>query len=76
MGLTEPGAGSDALGGMRTTARRDGDQHVLNGGKLFITNGPIADVVLTYAKPTPNGVHRGSRRCCGRSARAPTRSQH
>ena len=50
LGLTEPGAGSDALGGMRTTARRDGDGYVLNGTKLFITNGPIADVVLVYAK--------------------------
>ncbi|MEA2131482.1 MAG: isovaleryl-CoA dehydrogenase [Solirubrobacteraceae bacterium] len=50
LGLTEPGAGSDALGGMRTTARRDGEGYVLNGTKLFITNGPIADVVLVYAK--------------------------
>jgi isovaleryl-CoA dehydrogenase len=50
LGLTEPGAGSDALGGMRTTARPTGDEYVLNGTKLFITNGPIADIVLTYAK--------------------------
>lgn len=50
LGLTEPGAGSDALGSMRTTARRDGDHYVLNGGKIFITNGPIADVLLVYAK--------------------------
>lgn len=50
LGLTEPGAGSDALGGMRTTARRDGDRYVLNGTKLFITNGPIAGLVLVYAK--------------------------
>jgi isovaleryl-CoA dehydrogenase len=50
LGLTEPTAGSDALGGMRTTARRDGDQYILNGTKLFITNGPIADLVLVYAK--------------------------
>ncbi|MDP3820424.1 MAG: acyl-CoA dehydrogenase family protein [Burkholderiales bacterium] len=50
LGLTEPGAGSDALGGMRTTARRDGDHYVLNGGKLYITNGPVADVLLVYAK--------------------------
>jgi len=50
LGLTEPGAGSDALGSMRTTARRDGDDYVLNGRKLFITNGPVADVVLVYAK--------------------------
>ncbi len=50
LGLTEPGAGSDALGSMRTTARRDGDHYVLNGGKIFITNGPVADVILVYAK--------------------------
>ncbi len=60
LGLTEPGAGSDALGGMRTTARRDGDRYLLNGSKLFITNGPIADVVLVYAKTDldagPHGI--------------------
>ena len=50
LGLTEPGAGSDALGSMRTTARRDGAHYVLNGTKLFITNGPVADVLLVYAK--------------------------
>lgn len=50
LGLTEPGAGSDALGSMRTTARREGGHYVLNGRKLFITNGPIADVLLVYAK--------------------------
>ena len=50
LGMTEPGAGSDALGSMRSTAKRDGDHYVLNGTKLFITNGPIADVMLVYAK--------------------------
>ena len=50
LGLTEPGAGSDALGSMSTTAVRDGDAWVLNGTKLFITNGPVADVLLVYAK--------------------------
>lgn len=53
LGLTEPGAGSDALGSMRTTARRDGDHYVLNGSKLYITNGPVADIVLVYAKTDP-----------------------
>lgn len=53
LGLTEPGAGSDALGSMRTTARRDGDHYVLNGTKIFITNGPVADVLLVYAKTAP-----------------------
>ncbi|QCI64794.1 acyl-CoA dehydrogenase family protein [Phreatobacter stygius] len=50
LALTEPGAGSDALGSMATTARLDGDSYVLNGRKLFITNGPVADIVLVYAK--------------------------
>lgn len=50
LGLTEPGAGSDALGSMRTTATRDGDHYRLNGTKIYITNGPVADVLLVYAK--------------------------
>ncbi|MCW3039472.1 MAG: isovaleryl-CoA dehydrogenase [Solirubrobacterales bacterium] len=58
LGLTEPGAGSDALGSMRTTAKRDGDHYVLNGTKLYITNGPIAQVCLVYAKTSPEkGAH-------------------
>lgn len=50
LGLTESGAGSDALGSMRTTAHHDGDDYVLNGNKIYITNGPVADVLLVYAK--------------------------
>ncbi len=50
LGLTEPGAGSDALGAMATTATRDGDDYLLNGRKIYITNGPVADVLLVYAK--------------------------
>jgi alkylation response protein AidB-like acyl-CoA dehydrogenase len=50
---TEPEAGSDA-GGIRTTARRDGDEWVLSGTKIFITNGPIADVCTVLAK-APEG---------------------
>ena len=50
LGLTEPGAGSDALGSMATTATRDGDDYLLNGTKIYITNGPVADVLLVYAK--------------------------
>jgi isovaleryl-CoA dehydrogenase len=58
LGLTEPGAGSDALGSMRTTARREGDEYVLNGSKIFITNSPIADILLVYAKTAPEkGAH-------------------
>ena len=59
LGLTEPGAGSDAMGSMRTTARRDGDHYVLNGTKIYITNGPVADVLLVYAKTAPERGAKG-----------------
>lgn len=59
LGLTEPGAGSDALGSMRTTAVRDGDRYILNGSKLYITNGPVADVCLLYAKSQPERGSKG-----------------
>lgn len=49
MAMTEPSAGTDVLG-MQTTARRDGDNYIVNGRKIFITNGYEADCVLTYAK--------------------------
>jgi len=47
--ISEPSAGSDAMA-MSTTATPDGDGYLLNGGKTFITNGPIADVITVYAK--------------------------
>ncbi|MCL1594566.1 MAG: acyl-CoA dehydrogenase family protein [Actinomycetia bacterium] len=53
-GLTEPDSGSDP-GSMRTTARRDGDDWVLKGTKMWITNGSIADVAIIWAT-TDNGV--------------------
>ncbi len=59
LGLTEPGAGSDALGSMRTTAVRDGESFVVNGSKLYITNGPVADVCLFYAKTQPGQGSKG-----------------
>jgi isovaleryl-CoA dehydrogenase len=63
LGLTEPGAGSDAIGSMRTTAVRandgDGDHYVLNGTKLYITNGPVADVLLVYAKTDKDKGSKG-----------------
>lgn len=59
LGLTEPGAGSDALGSMQTTARRVGSHYVLNGRKLYITNGPVADVLLVYAKTAPDAGPHG-----------------
>ena len=54
--LTEPGAGSDAFGSMRTIARRDGSDYILKGQKTFITNGPGADVFLVYARTEEGGV--------------------
>ncbi|WP_019243240.1 MULTISPECIES: acyl-CoA dehydrogenase [Bacillus] len=51
-GLTEPGSGSDA-GGMRTTAKLNGDHYVLNGSKIFITNGGIADIYIVFAVTDP-----------------------
>lgn len=59
LGLTEPGAGSDAIGSMRTTARREGDHYILNGSKIFITNGPVADVLLVYAKTNKEKGSKG-----------------
>src|SRR3546814_17969653 len=48
--ITEPGSGSDAFGSMRSTARRDGDEYLLNGSKTFITNGPYADTTVFICK--------------------------
>jgi isovaleryl-CoA dehydrogenase len=57
LAITEPDAGSDATG-IRMTAAADGDDFVLNGTKMFITNGTIADVVVLYAKTAPEqGAH-------------------
>jgi butyryl-CoA dehydrogenase len=56
--LTEPGAGSDPSG-LRTTARRDGDDYVLNGNKVFITNGTDADVALVFASVDLAKKHKG-----------------
>jgi isovaleryl-CoA dehydrogenase len=49
LAMSEPGAGSDVMG-MRTTATRRGDRWILNGNKMWITNGPGADVLVVYAK--------------------------
>ncbi len=56
LALTEPEAGSDAVS-IRTRAERENDEYVLNGSKQFITNGPVADELLVYAKSAPD---RGS----------------
>jgi isovaleryl-CoA dehydrogenase len=58
LALTEPTAGSDAVS-LRTRAERQGDHFVLNGSKQFITNGPVADTLLVYAKTKPAQGPRG-----------------
>ncbi|WP_328889830.1 acyl-CoA dehydrogenase family protein [Streptomyces sp. NBC_00316] len=57
-GLTEPGTGSDA-GNLTTKAVRDGDVYVINGTKMFITNGTWADVVLLFARTGDTPGHKG-----------------
>jgi alkylation response protein AidB-like acyl-CoA dehydrogenase len=56
--LTEPEAGSDAAS-LRTTAREDGDDYVLNGEKIWITNGNLAHVAIVFATRDPAARHRG-----------------
>src|SRR5207245_188415 len=56
--VTEPNAGSD-VSALRTTARRDGDEWILNGTKVFITNGGIASVRIVVATVDPSLGHRG-----------------
>jgi isovaleryl-CoA dehydrogenase len=59
LGLTEPGAGSDSLGAMRTSAKKEGHHYILNGSKTYITNGSIADIVLVYAKTDFDKKNKG-----------------
>jgi isovaleryl-CoA dehydrogenase len=58
LAMSEPGAGSDVVG-MRTRAERRGDHYVLNGNKMWITNGPEADVLVVYATLDPELTARG-----------------
>ena len=58
LGLTEPSAGSDAMS-LRTRAVKKGDKYILNGTKMFITNDPVADTLLVYAKTSPELGARG-----------------
>ncbi|MDP9228932.1 MAG: acyl-CoA dehydrogenase family protein [Actinomycetota bacterium] len=58
LGITEPGAGSD-VAGIRTTARRDGDEYVINGSKTFITNGKRANYIVLVTKTDPDAGHDG-----------------
>jgi len=58
LAMSEPGAGSDVVS-MRTQAVRRGDAYVLNGSKMWITNGPDADILVVYAKTDPQAGARG-----------------
>jgi isovaleryl-CoA dehydrogenase len=58
LAMSEPGAGSDVVG-MRTRAEQKGDRFVLNGSKMWITNGPEAEVLVVYAKTDPEAGARG-----------------
>jgi isovaleryl-CoA dehydrogenase len=58
LALTEPTAGSDAVS-LSTAARRTGEEYRLNGAKQFITNGPVADTLVVYAKTDPSRGARG-----------------
>ena len=58
LGVSEPGAGSD-VAGLRTTARKDGDDYIINGQKTFITNGTRADFVTLMCKTNPEAGHAG-----------------
>lgn len=58
-GLTEPTAGSDVAGAI-TTAKKDGDKYIINGGKCFITNAPLSDHFIVYALTSPElGPNKG-----------------
>ncbi len=58
LAMSEPGAGSDVVG-MRLRAEKKGDRYILNGSKMWITNGPSADVIVVYAKTDPEANSRG-----------------
>jgi isovaleryl-CoA dehydrogenase len=58
LAMSEPGAGSDVVS-MKTRAEKKGDRYVVNGGKMWITNGPTADVVVVYAKTDPDAKQHG-----------------
>ncbi|MEI3597292.1 MULTISPECIES: acyl-CoA dehydrogenase [unclassified Oceanobacillus] len=56
--LSEPGAGSD-VAAMKTIAKKDGDDYILNGNKVWITNGGVADIYIVFAKTDPAANHKG-----------------
>ncbi len=58
LAMSEPGAGSDVVS-MKTRAEKKGDRYVINGNKMWITNGPVAETLVVYAKTDPNAGPRG-----------------
>ncbi|MFW6068734.1 MAG: acyl-CoA dehydrogenase family protein [Chloroflexota bacterium] len=58
LALTEPGAGSDLQGGVRTTAQRDGDAWVINGNKMWMTNASISDLMVVLCRTDTDGGSR------------------
>lgn len=58
LAMSEPNSGSDVTS-MQLKAVKKGDKYVLNGSKMWITNGPTADVIMVYAKTDPAAGHKG-----------------
>ena len=58
LGLTEPGAGSDLQGGVRTAAVKEGDSWIIDGSKMWLTNASISDVIVLLVRTDPNGGSR------------------
>ena len=58
LAMSEPGAGSDVVS-MKTRAEKKGDRYILNGSKMWITNGPVAETLIVYAKTDPEAGARG-----------------
>src|SRR2546425_6835188 len=65
LAMSEPGAGSDVVS-MRLRADRKADRYILNGTKMWITNGPDADTLVVYAKTAPQAAPKGISRVLGR----------
>lgn len=59
LALTEPSGGSDLAGSVKTTARLEGDEWVINGSKQYVTSGKVARTIITLCRTDPNAGHRG-----------------
>ena len=58
LAMSETSAGSDVVS-MKLKAEKKGDRYILNGHKMWITNGPVADTIVVYAKTNPDAKHKG-----------------